>query len=101
LAAHNTLLQIFAETGIPGGVFFTLFCLIPLFEIRKFQKKNKYSDRIGVLEYKLLTIAFTGFWVCAIFGNRVEFYILYVLIALMVAIKVNILNDNRENEYAA
>ena len=94
LVPHNTLLQVFAETGIPGGIFFFLCTCYPIIgaikTLKNEYKKNRLQDPT-ILIYKYLTIALLGFWSCAIFSNRVEFAILYVLIALIVACEENIL----------
>jgi O-antigen ligase len=93
LAPHNTLLQVFAETGIPGGIFFFLFACYPIWVAMKKLKNRRDSVHDPAWSiYKYLTIALLGFWACAIFSNRVQFAILYVLIALMVALEENILN---------
>jgi O-antigen ligase len=92
LVPHNTLIQVFAETGIPGGLFFVMCTIYPLWEAYKFFKINR--DKMAypsVVLYKYLIIALVGFWVCAFFSNRVYFKILYVLVALIVALRENIL----------
>jgi len=94
LVPHNTLLQVFAETGIPGGIFFFMCTCYPIIvamkNLKKEYKKNQLQDP-NIMIYKYLTIALLGFWSCAIFSNRVEFAILYVLIALIAAFEENIL----------
>ena len=40
---HNTLLQVFAESGIPGGLFFMLCSILPLWKARGFFLKE-YLD---------------------------------------------------------
>jgi len=95
LMPHNTLVQVFAETGIPGGLFFVMCTIYPLWEAWKFFKIKKNRNRMqepSVIIYKYLVIALTGFWICAFFSNRVYFKILYVLIALTTAIRVNVLD---------
>jgi len=92
LVPHNTLLQIFAETGIPGGIFFFLCTCYPMWDAMKRLKNRRERLNDSALSiYKYLTIALLGFWACAIFSNRVQFAILYILIALMIAIEKNIL----------
>ena len=46
-----------------------------------------------VIIYKYLIITLAGFWVCAFFSNRVYFKILYVLIALITALRENIIHE--------
>jgi len=90
LAPHNTLIQVFAETGLLGGIVFSLFSFLPLFELRQLKEKNVNAVNI----YKFLFSALTGFWVCAFFSNRYEFYILYVLVALLVAVRSNLIKED-------
>ena len=93
LMPHNTLVQVFAETGIPGGLFFVMCTIYPLWEAWKFFKikENRSLAEPSVTIYKYLVIALAGFWVCAFFSNRVYFKILYVTIALITAVRENIL----------
>ena len=97
LMPHNTFLQVFAETGIAGGIFFLLFVIFPLIEaIIYFRKKELTGapETRPLVLYKYLSISLAGFCVCSFFSNRVEAYILYVLIALIIAVKENLLNNN-------
>jgi len=93
LMPHNTLVQVFAETGIPGGLFFVMCTIYPLWEAWKFfkVKENRASAELSVTIYKYLVIALAGFCICAFFSNRVSFKILYVLVALITALNENIL----------
>ncbi|WDN87078.1 hypothetical protein BuS5_00046 [Desulfosarcina sp. BuS5] len=94
LVPHNTLIQAFAETGIPGGIFFVMFTIFPLWEAWKFFKLNRDNMTIqSVIIYKYLIITLAGFWVCAFFSNRIYFKILYVMIALITAVRKNILKQ--------
>ena len=93
MVPHNTLVQVFAETGIPGGIFFIMCTIFPIWEARKFFKIKGNRDRLQdspVILYKYLIVALCGFWACAFFSNRVYFKILYVLIALITAVRENI-----------
>lgn len=83
LAPHNTLVQVFAETGIVGGSFFFLFSFYPFYLYRRWRKLHATYQYHPAVPF-LLTAMF-GFWVCAIFSNRYHFYILYVMTALFVA----------------
>ena len=92
LVPHNTLIQAFAETGIPGGIFFVFFSVYPLWEGWNFLKlnKNEKKDKYIIL-YHYLIISLSGFWVCAIFSNRLYLRYIYVVIALITATRENIL----------
>ncbi|MFC2091764.1 O-antigen ligase family protein [Elusimicrobiota bacterium] len=97
---HNTFIQVFAESGIPAGIFFTLFSVGPLFDAKKLLKhfnRNKLSKDY-IITYKFLTISLAGFWVCAFFGNRYHAYILYVLVGLLVSIREIIRKHLLQNE---
>ena len=88
LAPHNTLIQVFAETGIFGGVFFIMFACYPIIDAYKHYVRGKNSlQEKNDLIYRYLMISLLGFWTCAIFSNRIHFTILYVLVALIVATK--------------
>lgn len=89
LDMHNTLLQVFVETGLLGGLFFSLFSFLPLIYISRVNKDTYKS--VGM--YKFIVAGLCGFWICAFFSNRYDFYILYVLVALLVSIKVNLLKE--------
>lgn len=78
--AHNTLIQVFAETGILGGLFFALFSLTPILLIKRVNPANSSAVRFT-------TIALSGFWICAFFSNRYQFYILYILVAMIMSAK--------------
>ena len=91
MAAHNSLLQVFAETGLLGGIAYSLFCFLPLVELRRLKKTSEMSD-VGINMYKFIFSSLIGFWVCAFFSNRYQYYILYILVALLVAIKDNLIN---------
>jgi len=94
LMPHNTLVQVFAETGIPGGFFFIMCTIYPLWAAWKFfiiKENREKLNESSVILYKYLIIALAGFWICAFFSNRVYFKILYVLIALITALNENIL----------
>ena len=96
LMPHNTLVQVLAETGIPGGIFFVLCTILPLWEAWKFFRNNQEKMSIpSVIIYKYLIITLAGFWVCAFFSNRVYFKILYVMIALITAVRENILKKQQ------
>lgn len=94
LQPHNTLIQVFAETGIPGGIFYLLFSFFPFFEslkILKERRKNKQALSEAHVILRFVLIGLVGFWVCAFFGNRYNEYVLYVLIGIVVAVKNNLI----------
>ncbi|MCD6185775.1 MAG: O-antigen ligase family protein [Deltaproteobacteria bacterium] len=91
LVPHNTLIQAFAETGIPGGIFFMMCTIFPIWEAWTFFKLNRGNMSIpSVIIYKYLIISLSGFWICALLSNRIYFSILYVTIALITAIRENV-----------
>jgi hypothetical protein len=89
LQPHNTLVQVFAESGVITGFFFTCFSLYPLLYAWELVKKK--CTKSGAYIYKFLAISLAGFWVCAFFSNRYQFYILYIVVALMSAARDNII----------
>jgi O-antigen ligase len=99
LAAHNTFIQIFAENGVLAGISFCLFIFMPLlFNIKLLKRKQVNSDKEWAVEsYQYVSIALIGFLVCALFSNRNQFYILFVLVGLLVAIKENMLFFNESS----
>ena len=94
LAPHNTILLAFAETGIPGGIFFILFGIFPLVTFLKNIRQYLSIKTTEFIFYKYFCISLAGFWVCAFFSNRVKGYQLYVLVALIVAI-LNIIQKDK------
>ncbi|MFH1460561.1 MAG: O-antigen ligase family protein [Candidatus Omnitrophota bacterium] len=100
---HNTLIQVFAESGIPAGIFFSLFSLLPLWIMCKdFKYENSFSHEKAknITAYKYLWVSLLGFWACAFFGNRYHAYILFVVIALIVTVKANMIGfeDNSQKQ---
>ena len=91
LEPHNTIVQVFAETGIFAGTFFLLFGLFPVFKTLGTMKYERLSSSRMALIF--VNISLTGFWICAFFSNRYQFYILYVLVALSMAINENIIKN--------
>jgi O-antigen ligase len=94
LVPHNTIIQVFAETGVIGGLFFVLFGFTSVLEAFRYIRSRKDVTDPGMC-FLFVAFALVGFWVCAFFSNRYEFYILYVLVALMSAIKTNILSGDQ------
>jgi O-antigen ligase len=90
LAPHNTFIQVFAESGLVGGVLFLLFSFKPIYDLRSITR-NSASMPKEVIYYKFIVVSIIGFWICAFFTNRYQFYILYVLVALSVAVRENII----------
>lgn len=82
MAPHNTIVQVFAESGLLGGLSFLLFAF-----------SHIYRNRKNILAGSPLTthifIALLGFWVCAIFSNRYYGYTLYVMVPLLITSSQN------------
>jgi len=86
LAPHNTIIQVFSETGLIGGYCFLMFVIFPIVEGIKIVRSHKNrNSQIELNCVKFLLSSIFGFWVCAIFSNRDKSYILFVLIALLVS----------------
>lgn len=96
LPPHNTIIQVFAETGIFGGFLFLLFGIKPTIDFLKNHKQALLEKNTEIILYKYYNISLMGFWICAFFTNRVKGYQLYVLIALIVA-TLNLKNSNMES----
>ncbi|MCK5267150.1 MAG: O-antigen ligase family protein [Spirochaetes bacterium] len=96
MAPHNTIIQVFAESGIPGGIFFFLFAIYPIIDGRKIMKKidKEKLKTEKFMIYRFLLYSLTGFWICAFFSNRYHSYMLYVLVALITAVKENLLSKD-------
>ena len=105
LQPHNTIIQVFAETGILGGMFYVLFSVFPLLSGCKVMRglKNDEADAEEYIVYRFLLISLTGFWVCAFFGNRYSSYILFIIISLISSVRGNIIGEkallSRENQF--
>lgn len=96
IAPHNTIIQLFAETGFPGGFFFFLFAISPIIYGRKMIGNYQETEQVTI--YRFLLNSLTGFWICAFFSNRYQSYILYVLTALIAVMKGSLLRLNlKEN----
>jgi len=88
LDPHNTFVQVYSETGVLGGLFFTFFSFFSFWGAVKIikQSREKSKDHRMII-LRFLCISLIGFWVCAFFSNRYQFYILYVIVALLVAVQ--------------
>jgi O-antigen ligase len=88
LAPHNTLVQAFAETGVLGGVFFVMFACQPLYRyVRNIKDKVVVGNTEIQLYHNFFFSSLCGFWSCAFFSNRYKTYILFVLVAILVAVR--------------
>jgi len=99
LAPHNTIVQVIAETGIIGGLFFILMNFFALKDAYIFIKDETIQARYEgeLLLYRYLSYSLIGFWVCAFFSNRNQSYILYVTIAIMIATKFLFFEESEES----
>lgn len=104
LQPHNTIIQVFGDSGILGGIFYLLFGIFPLISGWKIMKKSNYETLSSeeFIMYRFLIIALSGFWVCAFFSNRYHAYILYILVGLITALRKNIIDKKLllENDIA-
>ena len=99
LAPHNTVIQVFAESGFPGGILFILMSYFILKDFR-FYVRDPVLEETHETEltlYRYLSYSLIGFWVCAFFSNRNQSDILYVTMALIVAVKF-LFHENENDE---
>lgn len=83
LAPHNTIIQVFAEIGILGGIFFVLMNYYAMKSCYFIFRRNVGNRNMRIVLHKYLFISMCGYWTCAFFGNRDKSYILYVLLAMI------------------
>lgn len=99
LAPHNTLVQVFAETGVFGGAFFVLFACHPLYLfLRNFKDKVVVGSAEIRLFHNFLFSSLCGFWACAFFSNRYKSYILFILVALLVVVRDYLADSSLDEE---
>jgi O-antigen ligase len=94
LMPHNTFVQAFAENGIFGGIFFSLMIFKPLWLFFKsIRSKINQMDDDKKVYLRFIGISLLGYAICSFFSNRLRFHALYVIVALFIAIKDNLIGD--------
>jgi len=84
IAAHNTMLNVAAETGFPGLICYLGFLFTPMIRLKKYIKKKRKNPE-AYLQYiyaKGILIALVGFLVCTTFSTKAHEWLLYILIAV-------------------
>ncbi len=101
LAPHNTIIQVFAESGFPGGILFILMSYFILKDFRFYVRDPVLEEthEIELTLYRFLSYSLIGFWVCAFFSNRNQSDILYVTMALIVAVKFLFHENEKPEEF--
>lgn len=102
-AAHNSYLQVAAETGLVG---FAVFVSLIIYSYKNFQKQKKNTARIAAGQYELNDIAgllqagFTGSLVAAFFLSQAYSILFTLFFALSAVIRKlsGDISNNREEE---
>jgi probable O-glycosylation ligase (exosortase A-associated) len=86
--AHNSYLQIWAESGTLAFTVFMAVLLVALFKLRSLRKKDRREGRPGwITNYcNMFEVAIYGYLVGAIFLNRGQFDFVYQIIGLSAAL---------------
>lgn len=88
-AAHNTLLQVAAETGIFGAIAFLALLIAAYKNCLRIQRDFLYYGlEPAMVDYaRALEMAFLGFFVCAFFLSQAYVWNLYYLLGLSAALR--------------
>ena len=92
-AAHNTFLKVLIEQGAIGLVFFILFLFLNFKSLYFILNKDSVGNKVFIHTFALL-IGLSGFWMSAIFIDRVYFECVYIITALTVYFTNTLNNSN-------
>lgn len=85
---HSFLFLVFAETGIPGGIFYTaavIYCLRAVFKMAKFTRHRKDLAVASEVSEALL-YSYVGFVICMFFSPGAYLYHFPMLAAFVTAL---------------
>jgi probable O-glycosylation ligase (exosortase A-associated) len=97
--AHNSYLQLMAESGRPSLAVFLILLLLTILNSRRLQKEGRRifgPDHWFVAYSAAIEVAFYGYLVGAMFLNRAHFDLLYHLIGISIALNVLARAEMRE-----
>jgi putative inorganic carbon (HCO3(-)) transporter len=86
--AHNSYLQLMAESGIPSLFFFLVILFINWRNVRRLQKQARFdASKSWIRNYAAaIEVATYGYLVAGMFLNRAHFDLLYHVIGMTVAL---------------
>ncbi len=92
--AHNSYLQIWAESGSIAYLLYIFMVMSTVFLLRRLARQSRGGRQDWVVPYcKALEVALWGFISGAIFLNRAHFDLVYQIVAIAAAIPIVLLTD--------
>ena len=87
--AHNTYVQMAAETGLPTFVVFLGIILLTFLSIRRVRRKAKkaFGDSWFIRYADCIEVSILGYMAGGMFLNEAHFDLFYTLVALMIALE--------------